>query len=220
MNTSRWLLFVLLMSLLSIARGDTPQQVVLTNTSTQWPLFRGDAQSQGVAKCELPAKPDLLWNVEIKGGSFDSSPAIVDGVVYIGDLDGELRAFDLKTGDKKWEYPTDSGFMAPAAVSNGRVYIGDMDGRMHCVNAATGKGIWTFETQAEIDGSANFLDDTVLFGSQDATLYCLNAETAKEVWRFSIADQIRCTPTLVMDAKGASVAMAVGVDALRCSWPT
>ena len=26
-----------------------------------WPVFRGDALAQGVARCELPEKPELLW---------------------------------------------------------------------------------------------------------------------------------------------------------------
>lgn len=166
-------------------------------TGRHWPLFRGDSFSTGVAHTSLPEKPELLWKMEVKGGSFESTAAIVDGVVYIGDLDGKLYALDLKTGEKKWEHKIESGFMASPAVQNGRLYIGDTDGRVYCYDTKTGQPLWGFETQAEIDSSANFYKENVLVGSQDATLYCLNATTGKLVWKFAIADQIRCSPTIV-----------------------
>ncbi|MFP6649236.1 MAG: PQQ-binding-like beta-propeller repeat protein, partial [Pirellulaceae bacterium] len=49
----------------------------------------------------------------------------------------------------------------------------------------------------EIDSSANFYKDKVLIGSQDATLYCLNAADGELAWKYEIADQIRCSPTIV-----------------------
>ena len=34
-------------------------------TASQWPLFRGDPLSTGVAHGELPAKPSLLWKHKV-----------------------------------------------------------------------------------------------------------------------------------------------------------
>ena len=65
-----------------------------------WEYFRGNTLSQGVAKSLLPEKPELLWEFEVKEGAFEVTPAIVDGVVYIGDLDGALFALNLKNGNQ------------------------------------------------------------------------------------------------------------------------
>ena len=162
-----------------------------------WPLFRGDALASGVSKSVLPAKLELLWKVPSQGTAFESTPAIVDGVVYIGDMDGRLYAFDLGTGEKKWESKFEDGFLAGIAAKDGAIYLGDIAGKFYCVDAATGKTRWGFTTQAEIDSSANFYKDRVIVGSQDATLYCLSRSDGKLVWKFSIADQIRCSPTIV-----------------------
>lgn len=163
----------------------------------KWPLFRGDSHSSGVAASSLPDKLDLLWRYRVEDGGFETTPAVVDGVVYVGDFDGKLHAVDAKSGEKKWEFAGELGFVASPSVYIGHVYIGDLDGKFYCINAKSGKKVWDFATEAQIDSSANFYKENVLIGSQDATLYCRNAATGKEVWSFTIDDQIRCTPTVV-----------------------
>ena len=107
-----------------------------------WPLFRGDAVSSGVSRGSLPDKLDVLWKFEVKGGAFDATPAIVGGIVYLGDADGRLYALDLKTGDKKWERKLEAGFITAPAVRNGLLYIGDMDGKFFCFDTDTGQPRW------------------------------------------------------------------------------
>lgn len=174
------------------ARSDVPTKAA----GRDWPIFRGDRIATGVAKGTLPDKLDVVWKFEVENGAFEGTPAILDGVVYIGDLDGEVHALDLKNGKKKWTYETDSGFIASAAVKDGLLYVGDFDGRLHCLDINSGKLKWAFETNAEIDACANFYKDKVVFGSQDATLYCLNAKTGKQAWKHEINDQIRCSATI------------------------
>ena len=104
-----------------------------------WPLFRGDPLSSGVARTTLPDQPELLWKYEVKDGAFDSTAAIADGVVYIGDLDGKLYAIDLVSGKEIWSQKFEAGFIASPAVKNGFLYLGDMDGKCYCIDAKTGK---------------------------------------------------------------------------------
>jgi outer membrane protein assembly factor BamB len=167
--------------------------------SSDWPVFRGDAQATGVARGHLPAKLELLWTFSTAKGGFESTAAIVDGGVYIGSTDGNLYALDLATGKKRWEFATPLGFSASAAVQGGRVYIGDTDGKFYCIDAANGKKLWDYATDGEINSSANFHAGHVLFGSQDSYLYCLNAESGKLVWKYQSPNQIRCSPVVADD---------------------
>lgn len=163
-----------------------------------WSMFRGDPLGTGRSQSKLPEKLELLWTFKVPKGAFESTAAIVDGVVYIGDLDGKVYALDLKSGEKKWEYKVDSGFSASPAVRDGLIFIGDYDGTFYCLDNQ-GKLKWKHATEAEINSSANFYKENVLFGSQDATLYCLNMKTGEVAWSYQIMDQIRCTPTVVED---------------------
>ncbi len=71
---------------------------------------------------------------------------MVNGVVYIQDLDANVYAISLATGKLKWEYqvniPEKSG-PGPdgVAVANGVVY-GDTSTAVFALNAATGKVVW------------------------------------------------------------------------------
>src|SRR3989442_602320 len=50
--------------------------------STAWPMFRGNPQLTGVATSPLPDQLALVWTYEAdKNDAFESSAAIVDGVV-------------------------------------------------------------------------------------------------------------------------------------------
>ncbi len=179
--------------------GDPVPVAATTAAADNWALYRGDPLSSGVARGQLAEQLALRWKFAVPKGAFEGTAAIVDGVVYIGDLDGAVYALSLETGEKKWEYKVDSGFIAAPAVRKGLVYIGDYDGRFYCLEAGSGKLKWGFDTKAEIDASANFYQGNVLVGSQDATLYCLKSDTGELVWQHQIEDQIRCTPTVVED---------------------
>ncbi|MBT4846229.1 MAG: PQQ-binding-like beta-propeller repeat protein [Planctomycetaceae bacterium] len=165
----------------------------------RWTYFRGNALSQGVANTTLPEKPVLLWKYEVPAGAFEVTAAIVDGVVYIGDLDGALVALNLTTGKVIWKTTIESGFVSSPAYLNGNIYLGDYDGVFYCFNTKDGSLVWKYETGAEVSSSANFYKDNVLVGSQDATLYCINSTSGKLTWKHELADQIRCSPTVVGD---------------------
>ncbi len=163
-----------------------------------WPMFRGNPQSSGIAVGTLPEKLEVLWKFEVPQGSFESTPAIVGGVVYLTEFSGKLIAVDLASGEKKWEVATELGFSASPLVREGFIYVGDVAGEFYCFDLQ-GEKKWQFTATGEINSSANFFRDKILVGSQDATLYCLNAQTGAEVWRLNANDQIQCSPTIVED---------------------
>src|SRR5262249_55681719 len=139
-------------------------------SESEWPLGRGNALADGVAKTVLPEKPEVVWKVTVEKGAFDGTPVIADGVVYLGDMDGKVYAWKLADGTEIWSYKVESGFIASPAIRGELLYIGDMDGKFYALDIKSGKPKWTFDAEAEIDNGANFWKDNVLFGSQDSKL--------------------------------------------------
>lgn len=167
-----------------------------------WPLFRGDSQSTGVARSSLPDQLEVVWEKKIPKGAFESTAAIVvdpenpeKKVVYLGDLDGKLYALDLADGNLIWEFQVELGFGASPAVWEGKIYVGDLDGNFYCLDSR-GNLLWKFQAEGEINSSANFHGENVLFGSQDACLYALNRQTGALAWKYESQDQIRCSITV------------------------
>ncbi len=62
-----------------------------------------------------------------------SSPALVDGVVYVGSKDGSLYALSVGTGRLLWRYATGQPVASSPIVASGRAYFGNDGGRLYAV---------------------------------------------------------------------------------------
>jgi len=65
----------------------------------------------------------LKWSYTT-GNTVSSSPAVVNGVVYVGSWDGNLYALNAHTGARLWSYDTVYEVWSSPAVANGVVYVG------------------------------------------------------------------------------------------------
>ena len=75
---------------------------------------------------------------------FQSSPAVVDGVVYTGCRDSNVYALDAATGKEKWRVNNQGSWVNTSpAVANGKVYFATSDSSLfQAVDAATGKPVF------------------------------------------------------------------------------
>ncbi|MFA5295420.1 MAG: PQQ-binding-like beta-propeller repeat protein [Methanoregulaceae archaeon] len=154
--------------------------------------FRADLQNTGVYD-DGGTRPDgtLLWSYPT-GDDVDSSPAIVDGVVYIGG-----HAFDARTGERLWWFREDFIDGSSPAVSDGVIYIGSDSGKLYAVDAATGTAIWNFTTGAGVHSSPAVADGIVYFGSKDHNVYALDSETGTAIWNFTTGSPVFSSPAVV-----------------------
>lgn len=84
MKDSIAVVFVVILFLCAIFTGSSPLGTA-QQTSSDWPMFRTDLSHSGVGTGNPVLSANLLWNNSV-GGQIYSSPAVVDGVVYIGSL--------------------------------------------------------------------------------------------------------------------------------------
>src|SRR5207237_2080583 len=65
------------------------------------------------------------------GGQIGSSPAVKDGVVYVGsNEDHKLYAFRARNGAVLWSAMTGGSVLSSPAVASGVVYVGSWDDHM------------------------------------------------------------------------------------------
>ena len=72
----------------------------------------------------------MIWSA-ITGGAIASSPAVANGVVYVGSDDHNLYAFDAATGAPLRVLLTGGPVTSSPAVANGVVYVGSEDGYLY-----------------------------------------------------------------------------------------
>jgi outer membrane protein assembly factor BamB len=169
-----------------------------------WPMFRGCAACSGRSAATLSLPLEERWHRTFEKTAFEATPVIVDGTIYVGDLDGTFHALALETGETRWTFKSEAGFPASAAASTDPalplVVVGDSDGVVRALDAASGAQRWEYKTDGEISGGPTLVHDAsggrVFVGSQDASLSCLDLATGRLIWKHTIADQIRCSPTV------------------------
>jgi len=184
------------------------------------PMFRGGLEHTGVYPGTAPRhEPKLKWQFAT-GGQVISSPAIANGMVYVGSTDQQFYALDLETGQVKWKFSTESSISSSPAVSGGTVYFESYDGNFYALDAATGKLKWKFATEGErryahknlhgLHPSGEVSPDPwdfylsspavyngfVYFGSGDNYVYAVDAATGALQWKFRTGDVVHASPAI------------------------
>jgi len=150
----------------------------------------------------------LAWHVDLDAAhrAQESTPVIVDGVMYVTTSWSKVLALDAATGRQIWAYdpavPGPSGFKACCDVSNrgvavwnGKVYFGTIDGRLIALDAASGRPVWSVQTVDDsksytITGAPRIIKGRVIIGNAGAEyvtrgfISAYDAQTGKRVWRF------------------------------------
>jgi len=117
-----------------------------------------------------------MWRFKT-AGRIRATPAIADGVVYVGSMDGHLYAVDAQSGTEKWKFKTAGNKYFPLgevqsspAVGDGMVYFGSRDGALYAIDTAKGALRWKADQENfswVISGPALY-KGMVIVGTSDA----------------------------------------------------
>ena len=158
-------------------------------------MFRANPRLTGTTETSLPEAPALKWSFKT-GGPVKSSPAVVDGRVFIGSDDARLYALNLADGAKLWEFVADGPVESSPLVLNGRVYFGSAGTNVFALDAATGTKIWSFGAEGEIKSSPTWTlapdgrTPWLIIGGYDFKLYSLDALTGRANWTYETGNYI------------------------------
>ncbi|MEO1082639.1 MAG: PQQ-binding-like beta-propeller repeat protein, partial [Acidobacteriota bacterium] len=168
--------------------------------AADWSQFRRTPAQLGVAAESLPENLKPIWIHRLPDGA-ETTPAIVDGTVYIGGLSGRFVALDLKTGDEKWTAEVGEEIKSSALVRDGVVYFGDELGNLHALDAATGAKKWLFEAESSITSSPNWASydggDCLVVGSYDNSIYCVDPQAGTLKFKVETEGHVHGTPAVL-----------------------
>jgi outer membrane protein assembly factor BamB len=142
-----------------------------------------------------------IWSNPIAGtgvyGSYASTPVIANGVIYSQDLESNVQAIDLASGDvlwtKKWESPSHGP--NGLAVADGHVY-GATAAEAFALDQETGKVIWQVDLEGAVDMAPGVNDGTVYISTVPetpaaeyeagavGTLWAMDGKTGKKLWHW------------------------------------
>ncbi len=136
----------------------------------------------------------------------ETTPIVVDGVMYSSGPWSKVVALNAKTGEVLWKFDPKVEKVVAAkgccdvanrgvAVWQGKVFVGSYDGRLIALDAKTGKQLWstlTVDTKRSytISGAPRVVNGLVLIGNGGAELgvrgyvSAYDSKTGKMKWRF------------------------------------
>jgi outer membrane protein assembly factor BamB len=162
-----------------------------------WPMFQGDPARTGYhPRVTGPSQTvNTQWTVDT-GGSVRSSPAVANGIVYIGSRDNSVYALDATDGTTQWTVDTGGSVWSSPAVANGTVYVGSDDHSVYALDATDGTTQWTADTGASVYSSPAVANGTAYVGSYDHSVYALDANDGIIQWTADTDSIVESSPVV------------------------
>ncbi|HEV8416170.1 MAG TPA: PQQ-dependent dehydrogenase, methanol/ethanol family [Bryobacteraceae bacterium] len=175
-----------------------------------WLSYSGTTRSQRYSLL-TQITPDNVKNLELQWvfqsrslEKYESTPLVVDGVMYTVQNPDDVVALDAATGRVFWTYsypvspdarPCCGRLSRGVAILGETLYIGTIDAHVVALDAKTGKAIWDIEVGKAASGYAithapQIVKDKVIVGMAGGEygirgyILALDAKTGKEAWRF------------------------------------
>ena len=154
------------------------------------------------------ARLGLAWyyDLDTAARAQESTPLVIDGVMYVTSAWSKVFALDAATGRELWVHdPKVPGEVAinaccdvvnrGVAAWNGRLYLGTLDGRLVALDAATGRPVWQVMTvepggRYTVTGAPRVIKGKVIIGNGGAEMgvrgyvTAYDAENGRQLWRF------------------------------------
>src|SRR5450755_5048714 len=198
----------------AVAAGWTLPGGNLANTrDVASPITSSNVATLGVAWC-VPAESTGAIHAAGLADEIATTPVVVNGVVYIQDLESDVMAIRLATGKVLWthNYNSLNGGPDGVTVAGGTVYAATNHAAV-ALNAATGRQLWSRtligNDHEGIDMAPGYNDGTVYvstvpvnptvgeyLGGGKGTLWALNARTGAPQWSWDEVQDLWGNPAV------------------------
>ena len=138
---------------------------------------------------------DAIWlegvphRAELHGGQFQSSPTVVDGVVYIGGPDGFVNAIDAETGEERWRFEANGRVQATPIVAEGKVFFGQdsAHGEFYALDKDTGELVWQIDDLGWVWAGAGYAKGRIFVGTVPGQVFGIRVSDGEILWTFDDA---------------------------------
>ncbi|MDA0989253.1 MAG: PQQ-binding-like beta-propeller repeat protein [Verrucomicrobia bacterium] len=166
-------------------------------------------------------RPAWIFQTEIVD-SMETSPIVVNGVMYVTTAFNHVYALNAETGQQIWQYKHNMGPITTyccgpnnrgVAVSGDKVFLGTLDAKLVALDAKTGKQVWeTVIADAELGYSETMaptvVNDMVLIGTNGGEygirgfVKAFDTETGALKWTFNTVPEDSVGVWATRDATG------------------
>jgi outer membrane protein assembly factor BamB len=171
-------------------------QVPLYQSQLQWPMYGATPErTQAHAAIKLRPPFHVVWHRHI--GYIEFPAVVADGVAYISNLGGTVRALRMLDGKRLWFRKIHGGKSAssPAVVGNDLVVHG-MDGYVRVLDRNSGRLRWRFHVGSAVESSPVVWHGIDYFGAWNGNVYALDLRTHRVRWVFRAGYKITSSASI------------------------
>lgn len=150
---------------------------------------------------------ERVWSADIGGGAgakfIRLSPILHDGVLYVSEPHGRVRAYVAATGKKLWGRDLkDTEIEGGTGYADGMVLLGTRNGTVIALNSTNGAPLWTASVSSEVLSPPRGADGIVVAQTVDGSIFGLSAKSGKQLWMQehtvpALSLRGSCTPLIV-----------------------
>ena len=154
-----------------------------------WPMFARTAAHTASASESLSPPLTLAWSRDISAGTGNGSPIVMDSIVFVGNLRGDLCALSVATGkqigsiglgDAIQGSPVIDGSVAFVALSNSQLSLTAFD-------LFEGRPRWK-KSYGDLEVTPCISDQHLFFGNVTGTFFSVDRGTGDVRWKFELPD--------------------------------
>ena len=175
---------------------DQPVKLPEAWVNQLWPQM-GGYPNHAPGHLALGAHLTRAWKASIGAGGdsrtpLTAAPVVAEGAVYTLDTEGHVRAFDLKSGKRRWEQTVvprgerGSGALGGGiAYESGKVFVTNGYKSLIALNATNGAIAWKAIIPSPARAAPTVMDGRIYLLSLDNRLNVLNATDGSPLWNYS-----------------------------------
>ena len=149
-----WIPVLALVTALGSPGTNVHAQPAPQSASSDWPQANFDyantraALSSPISSANV-GQLGVAWTFNVAGvsdfGALATTPVVVNGVVYLHDLQSNVYAIDLHTGSLKWQKLYNANSIGPngPAVDAGNVIVASSEQTIAALDASSGQELWS-----------------------------------------------------------------------------
>ena len=115
-------------------------------------------------------------------GSIPPSPAVGDGVAFVGARNGILTAIEVSTGEVRWEYDVGSQIFVTPSVGSDVVFVSDISQHLYAIDTDDGHLRWAIETDGSVISSVFATSIFVYAATTTGLVYAIDICDGVPLW--------------------------------------
>lgn len=125
------------------------------------------------------------WREKVADGAIAGTPALKDGMLYLGSYDKHLYAVDAATGATRWRSDLTAGnwFWTEPLLDGDNLYAGSLDGHVYALDRQSGAQRWSSEKLGgQLRARMALVNGVLVTPSGDGQLYGLKPADGAQQW--------------------------------------